>query len=165
MSFELQLMDESLREQCRAIFNRIIAEGISYPWDTALTTEDFDRQYPPDEPVWCALDAEGLVLGFVHIHSNGFGRTGHLANFGFAVDSVARGQGIGRALVARALEVAQEMGFRGVQFNAVVATNTVAIKLYESFGFSIAGTIPGGFRFGSTENPTYVDRHIMYKEL
>jgi ribosomal protein S18 acetylase RimI-like enzyme len=57
------------------------------------------------------------------------------------------------------------MGFRGIQFNAVVATNIAAIKLYESFGFRIIGTVPDGFRFGSADNPSYVDRHVMFLEL
>ena len=165
MSFELRIMDDALRPQCLGIFNRIIAEGETYPWDDPLTREDLDALYPPHEPVWCAVDQEGTVLGFVHIHPNGFGRTEHIGNCGYAVDAVARGKGIGRALVTKSLEVAREMGFAGLQFNAVVATNTAAIKLYESFGFSIIGTIPGGFRLGSAENPEYVDRHIMFLAL
>ena len=42
---------------------------------------------------------------------------------------------------------------------------TAAIALYQSFGFQIVGTIPGGFRQGSAENPNYVDMHIMYCSL
>ncbi len=165
MPFELRRMDDSLRPQCRGIFNEIIVEGESYPWEEPLTSEDFDAYYKPDEPVWCALDTEGQVLGFVHIHPNGFGRTGHIGNCGYAVSQAARGRGIGRALVARSIEVAREMGFTGIQFNAVVSTNKVAIKLYESFGFKIIGTVPGGFRLGSVDDPAYIDRHIMFLGL
>ena len=161
----LREMDDILRPQCRDIFNRIIDEGVSYPWDTQLTVDDFAAAFLPGEPVWCALDQNDIVLGFVHIHPNGFGRTGHIGNCGYAVDTQARGKGVGKKLVAKSIEVAREMGFKGLQFNAVVATNTAALKLYESFGFSIIGTVPDGFRFGSINNPTYVDRHIMYLEL
>ncbi len=165
MSFELRRMDDALRPQCLDIFNQIIEEGVSYPWEDLLTMDDFNAYYLPQEPVWCAVDAGDTVLGFVHIHSNGFGRTGHIGNCGYAVTAASRGKGIGKALVAKSIEVAREMGFTGLQFNAVVATNTSAIKLYESYGFSIIGTVPGGFRFGSADDPTYVDRHIMYLGL
>ena len=36
-------------------------------------------------------------------------------------------------------------GFRILQFNAVVKTNTAARKLYEKLGFTPLGVIPGGF--------------------
>ena len=40
----------------------------------------------------------------------------------------------------------REAGFRVLQFNAVVATNLAARRLYERLGFTQLGTIPGGFR-------------------
>ncbi len=163
--FELCEMNDTQRLECMHIFNRIIEEGETYPWDEPLTEQVLADVWKPREPVWGAVDADGTVLGFAHIHPNGFGRTGHIANCGYAVDGTTRGMGIGKALVAKSIDVAREMGFKGIQFNAVVATNTVAVKLYESFGFSIIGTIPGGFRLGNNDTPTYVDRHIMYLEL
>ena len=33
-----------------------------------------------------------------------------------------------------------------IQFNAVVSTNTAAVRLWESLGFEIVGTVPGAFR-------------------
>ena len=45
-----------------------------------------------------------------------------------------------------ALTLAKEMGFRIMQFNAVVRTNVHARHLYERLGFTPLGMIPGGFR-------------------
>ena len=41
---------------------------------------------------------------------------------------------------------AKKLGFRILQFNAVVATNIHARHLYQRLGFIELGTIPGGFR-------------------
>lgn len=49
-----------------------------------------------------------------------------------------------------------------MQFNAVVETNTAAVKLYRSLGFDILGTLPEGF-----DHPTegFVGLHIMHRRL
>ena len=69
-----------------------------------------------------------------------------IANASYAVGSAARGLHIGEQLVLHSLKTAKELGFRVMQFNAVVATNIHARHLYERVGFQQLGTIPGGFR-------------------
>ncbi|NLD87249.1 MAG: GNAT family N-acetyltransferase, partial [Clostridiales bacterium] len=49
---------------------------------------------------------------------------------------------------------AKNLGFRVLQFNAVVADNVPALKLYEKLGFTRLGVIPGGFR---AKNGEYKD--------
>ena len=56
----------------------------------------------------------------------------------------------------------RDQGFRGIQFNAVVETNTAAVRLWESLGFTIVGTVPGAFRSAS-HGP--VGLHVMYLPL
>jgi ribosomal protein S18 acetylase RimI-like enzyme len=59
------------------------------------------------------------------------------------------------------LAKAKEIGFRILQFNAVVATNTSALKLYKKLGFTQLGVIPKGFllKDGSYEDfiPHYIE--------
>ena len=61
--------------------------------------------------------------------------------------------------MSHALAQLQPCGFRGLQFNAVVASNLGAIHLYESLGFTRVGTIPGGYRNISGD---YEDMHIFF---
>src|SRR5690606_3447262 len=53
------------------------------------------------------------------------------------------GQGGGRALTTDMIDWASRSGFAAIQFNAVVDTNTAAIRLYESLGFVTLGVAPG----------------------
>ena len=50
-------------------------------------------------------------------------------------------------------------GYRGMQFNAVVETNTAAVALWRSLGFGVVGTVPGAF-----DSATHgkVGLHVMH---
>ena len=74
----------------------------------------------------------------------------------------ARGQGIGRAMTEHCLNGARRLGFRAMQFNFVISTNTAAIRLWQELGFEIAGTLPGAFRH---PEKGYVDVYVMYRSL
>jgi ribosomal protein S18 acetylase RimI-like enzyme len=85
-----------------------------------------------------------------------------IANAGFVVQPARRGEGAGRAPCRHVLEQARADGYRAMQFNAVVETNTPAIRLWRSFGFQILATVPEAFRHPLHR---YVGLHIMYKPL
>jgi GNAT superfamily N-acetyltransferase len=90
------------------------------------------------------------------------GRGSHIATASFMVDPEAQGQGVGRALEEDMLRWARDEGFRAVQFNAVVETNTGAVHLWQALGFSIMTTIPEAFdhrHYGK------VGLHVMYRRL
>lgn len=60
--------------------------------------------------------------------------------------AISADQHIGEKLVLDCLAMAKEKVFRIMQFNAVVASNTHALHLYEHIWFTKLGVIPGGFR-------------------
>lgn len=60
------------------------------------------------------------------------------------------------------MEKAKSSGFKILQFNAVVATNTHALHLYKRLGFTQLGVIPNGFRM---PNGNYEDIIPHYIEL
>jgi GNAT superfamily N-acetyltransferase len=78
------------------------------------------------------------------------------------VDAGARGRGVGRRLGEWVVAWHRDQGFRGIQFNAVVETNTAAVELWHSLGFVAVGTVPGAFR---SREHGYVGLHVMYLDL
>ena len=93
-----------------------------------------------------AEDTEsGEIVGLYILHPNNVGRCRHISNASYAVSSSSRGKGIGEMLVKDCLVQAKNCGFKILQFNAVVKTNTAARRLYEKLGFVQLGTIPQGF--------------------
>jgi GNAT superfamily N-acetyltransferase len=105
---------------------------------------------------------DGDVLATAYLKANQPGLGDHVANAGWMVAPSAAGRGVGRALADVVMEEARRFGFTAMQFNAVVATNLVAIGLWESMGFTIVGTVPDAFRHASQG---LVPIHIMYREL
>ncbi len=105
---------------------------------------------------------DGRILGSAKMGPNRPAQGAHVGTASFMVGSAARGRGVGRALAEHMVAWHREHGFRGIQFNAVVATNTSAVRLWESLGFETIGLVPGAFRLPSGE---YVDLHVMYLPL
>ena len=73
------------------------------------------------------------------------GRGSHVGTASFMVSPAARGRGVGRRLGGALVEWHRDQGFAGIQFNAVVETNTAAVRLWQDLGFEIIGTVPGAF--------------------
>ena len=135
------------------IWNEVVVDGIAFPQEYCLDAETGAAFFSSQSHTGVA-EVEGKVLGLYILHPNNIGRCGHICNASYAVASEARGQHIGEKLVLDCLEKGRELGFRVMQFNAVVESNTHARHLYERLGFVQLGTIPGGFRMkdGHYEN-------------
>ena len=104
----------------------------------------------------------GEVLGTYFIQANQKGGGDHVANCGYMTAAHATGRGIARGMCAHSLEHAKSRGFRAMQFNFVVSSNERAVRLWQSFGFEIAGRLPGAFRHPSAG---FVDALVMYRNL
>ncbi|QGV78440.1 GNAT family N-acetyltransferase [Streptomyces ficellus] len=146
-------------------FHKIVAAGDTFTFPLDLGEEEGRGWWllaAPNRTVVAVDDETGAVLGTAKMNRNQAGNGGHVASASYMTDPAHGGRGIGRALVEHTLEWAREAGYRGMQFNAVVETNTHAVRLYERLGFRIVGTVPEAFH-----HPTagYVGLHVMHRPL
>lgn len=127
------------------IWNEVVDAGQAYPQEEDLTLDNAGEFFASQSFTGVAVD-NGEAVGLYILHPNNVGRCGHIANASYAVRSDMRGKHIGALLVTDCLHRCRELGFRVLQFNAVVADNKPALALYKSLGFVQLGVIPGGFR-------------------
>lgn len=129
-----------------AIWNDIVEDGVAFPQTEHLTLDSGTIFFSTQSYTGIAFDAQTEeIVGLYILHPNNVGRCGHICNASYAVKKQVRGQHVGEHLVIDCKRKARELGFRILQFNAVVKTNVGALHLYEKLGFIPLGTIPGGF--------------------
>lgn len=128
------------------IWNEVVRDGVAFPQENEMSDAGADDFFRSQSYTGIACDENGRVYGLYILHPNNVGRCGHISNASYAVSSFARGKGVGRAVVTDCIKKAKELGFGILQFNAVVASNTAALALYKSLGFTQLGVIPDGFR-------------------
>jgi GNAT superfamily N-acetyltransferase len=110
-----------------------------------------------------AVDGPGeVVVGTAKMGPNRGGPGAHVGTASFLVDEGVRGRGVGRALGEFVVDWHRRSGFRAIQFNAVVETNTAAVALWRTLGFEVVGTVPEAF-----DHPEHglVGLHVMYLRL
>ena len=128
------------------IWNEVVEEGAAFPQENTLTPEEADAFFLSQSYTGIAEGPEGQILGLYILHPNNVGRCGHICNTSYAVRKSLRGLHVGEKLVLDSMEQGKKLGFKVLQFNAVVASNIHALHLYERLGFTRLGVIPGGFR-------------------
>jgi ribosomal protein S18 acetylase RimI-like enzyme len=107
-------------------------------------------------------ESDGLILGTYYLMANQQGGGAHVANCGYMTAPAAQGKGVARAMCEHSLERARQRGFRAMQFNHVVSTNSRAVALWQSLGFDIVGTLPQAFNHPAHG---YVDSYVMFRQL
>jgi len=145
-----------------AILRAVLAAGETYAWPADPTRDEaLALMHPPGGRTFVAED-DGRVLATYYLKPNYQGPGDHVANCGYMVAPEARGRGLGEALCRHSIDEARRLGYRAMVFNAVVSTNTGAIRVWERCGFAIVGTIPGAFR-----HPVHGDVavHVMHQAL
>ena len=142
----------------------IVADGDTYAYPDGLTSDEARGLWlePAPTRVTVAVDEGGHVLGSARMGPNRPGRGAHVGTASFMVSPAARGLGVGRILAQDMVAWHRAEGFDAIQFNAVVETNTAAIALWQSLGFTIVGTVPVAF---DSRTHGKVGLHVMHLPL
>ena len=180
---KIRLATEADRDAIWNIFHEVVTAGDTYALAPNMSREDalaywfapgthtyvaekvaesIDNCSEAATPSGAAKMEHAIPAGTYILRPNQAGGGSHVANAAFMVAARARGQGIGRAMAEHCLSEARRLGFRAMQFNFVISTNTSAIRLWQELGFTIAGTLPGAFRH---PEKGYVDAYVMHCSL
>ncbi|MBR1777235.1 MAG: GNAT family N-acetyltransferase [Alphaproteobacteria bacterium] len=144
-----------------SIWNEVVFDGVAFPQTEPLTETTGEAFFTSQSFTGVAVSSETAeVVGLYILHPNNIGRCGHIANASYAVRRTERGQHIGELLVTDSLRKAKELGFKIMQFNAVVAANASALKLYKKLGFVRLGTIPQGFLMKDSHYEDIIPHYI-----
>lgn len=144
-------------------WSTIVEAGETYAFPPGLSADEARGWWEPGESgATVVLDLDGTILGSAKMGPNRPGRGSHVGTASFMVSPAARGLGVGRRLGEYVVDWHRREGFSAIQFNAVVETNTVAVRLWQSLGFTIVGTVPEAFE--SREHGR-VGLHVMHLPL
>jgi len=144
------------------IFETVVNGGDTYAFAPGTTKDEFlNIWFAPTMKTYVA-EANEQIIGSYFMKPNQPGLGAHIANCGYMVHPDVRGKGTGGKMCEHSLKIAKELGYKGMQYNLVVSTNTKAVELWKKLGFRIIGAIPGGFRH---IHLGYVDAYIMFREI
>ena len=153
---------ESDFPQIWQIFHEVVSAGDTYAYDRDTSESEAHRHWMEIPARTFVAEEHGTVLGTYYIKKNHPGPGSHVCNCGYMVSESARGRGLATSMCEHSQNLALELGFKAMQFNLVVETNTGAAKLWQKLGFEIVGTIPKAFQHPDNG---YVGAHVMFKWL
>ena len=113
---------------------------------------------PPEGTYHLVAVVDGKVVGSLGLHTNpNRPRRRHSATFGMGVHDDWQGKGVGTALLAACIDLADNWLNIMRLYLEVYTDNEPAIRLYEKFGFEREGTL----RKDAFRNGQFVDSYIM----
>jgi L-amino acid N-acyltransferase YncA len=141
----------------------VFRAGETFPHDPSISEAEARTLWvEQSQAVLVALNGNGTVVGSYYLRPNSLALGAHVANAGYVVAEHCRRQGVGSRLCQHSLQTARQLGFRLMQFNLVVSTNTAGIRCWQRNGFQLVGTLPGAFRH---QRLGYVDALVMVQAL
>jgi L-amino acid N-acyltransferase YncA len=146
-----------------ALLEPVFRAGETFPHDPAITEAEAQLAWvEQSQAVMVAVDATCALVGTYYLRPNSLALGAHVANAGYVVAKHCRRQGIGSRLCQHSLQAARRLGFRAMQFNLVVSTNSAGLRCWQRNGFQLVGTLPEAFRH---KQLGYVDALVMIQPL
>ena len=144
------------------IFQEVVSSESTYVFAADTSYDDaFTYWFGTGVTSYVAED-DGRIVAMYKLIQNQRDLGSHVSNASFMVHSSAGGKGLGRRLGVHCLQEAKKAGYKAIQFNFVVATNTAAVSLWQKLGFSIVGTLPKVF---AHKELGLVDAYVMHRFL
>lgn len=161
------------------IIKAVIATGDTYTFPPDSPEDEMLAYwFSPDKHTYVAVWSEApkragilsddlhhsnsAIVGTFFLKANQPGLGAHVGNAGYMVAPEAKGKRVGRTMAEYSIEESRRLGFHSIQFNFVVKSNAVAVKLWQDVGFEIIGEIPEAFNHA--ENGL-TNAYIMYRKL
>ena len=159
---ELRKVEDGDKPAIWQIIKAVIAGGDTYVFaPDAPEDEMMAYWFTPDKHNYVAV-LDGDVVGTFWLRANQPGLGAHVGNAAYMVSPHATGKGIGKQMALWSLDEAKRLGFTAMQFNFVVRSNTVAVKLWQNVGFEIIGEIPDAFNHSKNG---LTNAYIMFRKL
>ena len=134
----------------------VIAGTLQLPFRSIEERRERLAQRSPDVHRLVAK-VDGQVVGSLGLHVEASPRRRHCGSIGMAVHDEFKGRGVGSALMAAMIDLADNwLGLRRIELTVYV-DNAPAIHLYDRFGFAVEGTA----RAFALRRGAYVDAHTM----
>ncbi|WCM26699.1 GNAT family N-acetyltransferase [Sphingomonas sp. QA11] len=145
-----------------SIIGPVIGAGETYALDRDMAEAEAIAYWMGADRETFVAEEDGVVLGTYYIRANQAGGGRHVANCGYMTHVAATGRGLARRMAEHSIDRARLRGFRAIQFNFVVSSNDRAVRLWQSLGFDIVGTLPRAF-----DHPAhgFVDAFVMFRDL
>ena len=144
------------------IFHQVVTVGGTYPYPPDTTKEQAYTLWM-DAPLKTYIaEKNGEILATYYLKTNQPGAGKHVCNCGYMVLPKAQGKGLATAMCQHSQQQAIALGYKAMQFNLVVSSNEIAVRLWNKLGFSTVGCLPKAFNHPQLG---YVDALIMYKWL
>jgi phosphinothricin acetyltransferase len=137
-----------------AIYNEAIPGRLATADTEPVTVESrrawFETHAPGRHPIWVGED-DGRVVGWLSLQPF-YGRPAYAmtAEVSVYVAAEARGRGVGRALLGRAVHVAPALGLATL-LGFVFGHNEPSLRLFGALGFERWGTLPRVARLDGAE--------------
>lgn len=160
--FQIRLATAADFEQIWPIFHSIVAAGDTYTYPPDTDQQQAYQLWMQAPRLTFVAEEDGEILATYYIKTNQTGGGQHVCNCGYMVSPKARGRGLAKRMCEHSQEIAQQLGYLAMQFNFVVASNQVAVELWNKLGFATVGRLPRAFLHPQLG---YVDALVMYKCL
>jgi len=144
------------------VIEPVFRAGETYPLPRDISRADGLAYWHAAGHEVFVAEVGGRIIASYFLRANNRGGGSHVANCGYIVATNATRRGVARAMCTHSLGRARERGFTAMQFNFVISSNERAVRLWQSCGFTIVGTLPGAFAHPALG---LVDVYVMHRKL